>query len=194
MEAKTLIRKAVVTKQVMETHLMSHVRGREMHIIADNISWAECNVLRIFLLSVFFQTSWSLCPELMPFRSDKLQVLLVYPWFQEGGSPKKDQNETCVLLTWKCRQRWSCVYILATEPWYLTWVGVLLWGACLSFFCLYLEKNTLSPWLSGCHQQYFYLTFILYSVHVWPAGPIAWRMLTYSRNLQHRHNPLLHFV
>lgn len=57
---------------------------------------------------------------------------------------------------------------------------------------------TVSPhcvWRSSTtHQQHFYLTFILHTVHIWPAVLTACKILTYPLSLQHRHNLLLNFI
>ena len=71
--------------------------------------------------------------------------------------------------------------------------GLLLWlqGARLSLLLVFGEA-ALFPCTT--HQQHFYPTFILHTVHIWPAVLTACEILTYPLSLQHRHKPLLNFI
>ena len=72
--------------------------------------------------------------------------------------------------------------------------GEAWWAAVSGVAQSRARLKQLSSSSSSTHQQHFYLTFILHTVHIWPAVLTACKILTYRLSLQHRHKLLLNFI
>ena len=170
--------------------LMERVRI-EWDVCAQNRLLLWLRGARLSLLTVFGEAALSPCTTHQPWR---------IPWTGEpGGLQSMGSLESDATGRLHYHFSLSCTGEGGGGPLQCSCLensgdGEAWWAAVSGVAQSQARLKRLSSSSSSTHQQHFYLTFILHTVHIWPVVLTACKILTYRLSLQHRHKLLLNFI